>query len=423
MSKVLGIIAEYNPFHNGHLYHLETSKKLTDADYTVAIISGNFTQRGSTSIVDKWSKTKMALENGIDLVIELPVLYSISSAENFADGAIKILNSLGIVDYLSFGAETSDISILNNIANILCSEHEEYKNLLSIELEKGLSFPKARENALLDYIKNTDDNVPENRIIDFEKYSKVLSSPNNILGIEYLKALKKYKSSIKPVCISRFKSEYNSSSFSENIASATAIRELIKNKNFDTIKNVIPLESYSILMDCINSGCVAPDLNCFEKEIIYTLRKMSIEEIASIPDVSEGLEFSIKKAVNSCNNINEFLDIVKSKRYTITRLQRILLYALLGISKEDMQLSKKVGKPYIRVLGFNDNGKKLVSEIATKNPELKLITSVKKFVDSNSNKDLQIIFDKDVWATDVYSLAFKNNSLANLDFKNGVITF
>ena len=423
MSKVLGIIAEYNPFHNGHLYHLETSKKLTDADYTVAIISGNFTQRGSTSIVDKWSKTKMALENGIDLVIELPVLYSISSAENFADGAIKILNSLGIVDYLSFGAETSDISILNNIANILCSEHEEYKNLLSIELEKGLSFPKARENALLDYIKNTDDNVPENRIIDFEKYSKVLSSPNNILAIEYLKALKKYKSSIKPVCISRFKSEYNSSSFSENIASATAIRELIKNKNFDTIKNVIPLESYSILVDCINSGCIVPDLNCFEKEIIYTLRKMSIEEIASIPDISEGLEFSIKKAVNSCNNINEFLDIVKSKRYTITRLQRILLYALLGISKEDMQLSKKVGKPYVRVLGFNDNGKKLVSEIATKNPELKLITSVKKFVDSNSNKDLQIIFAKDVLATDVYSLAFKNNSLANLDFKNGVITF
>ena len=423
MSKVLGIIAEYNPFHNGHLYHLETSKKLTDADYTVAIISGNFTQRGSTSIVDKWSKTKMALENGIDLVIELPVLYSISSAENFADGAIKILNSLGIVDYLSFGAETSDISILNNIANILCSEHEEYKNLLSIELEKGLSFPKARENALLDYIKNTDDNVPENRIIDFEKYSKVLSSPNNILGIEYLKALKKYKSSIKPVCISRFKSEYNSSSFSENIASATAIRELIKNKNFDTIKNVIPLESYSILVDCINSGCVAPDLNCFEKEIIYTLRKMSIEEIFNLPDVSEGLEFSIKKAVNSCNNINNFLDIVKSKRYTVTRLQRILLYALLGISKEDIQLSKKVEKPYVRVLGFNDNGKKLVSEIATKNPKLKLITSVKKFVDSNSNKDLQIIFAKDVLATDVYSLAFKNNSLANLDFKNGVITF
>ncbi len=420
MHKVLGIIAEYNPFHNGHLYHLEASKKLTGANYTVAIISGNFTQRGSTSIVDKWSKTKMALENGIDLVIELPVLYSISSAENFADGAIKILNSLGIVDYLSFGAETSDISILNNIANILYSEPEEYKKLLSIELEKGLSFPKARENALLDYIKS---NILENNKSDFENYRKILSSPNNILGIEYLKALKKYNSSIKPMCISRFKAEYNSSNFSENIASATAIRELIKNKNFDAIKTVIPLESSSVLMDCINSGCVVPDLNYFEKEIIYTLRKMSIEEIANIPDVSEGLEFSIKKAANSCNNIYDFLDIVKSKRYTVTRLQRILLYALLGISKEDMQLSKKVEKPYIRVLGFNDNGKKLVSEIATKNPELKLITSVKKFVDSNSNKDLQIIFNKDILATDVYSLAFENNSLANLDFKNSVITF
>ena len=176
-------------------------------------------------------------------------------------------------------------------------------------------------------------------------------------------------------------------------------------------------------MDCINSGCVAPDLNCFEKEIIYTLRKMSIEEIFNLPDVSEGLEFSIKKAANSCNTINEFLNIVKSKRYTVTRLQRILLYALLNISKEDMQLSKQVEMPYVRVLGFNDNGKKLVSEIATKHPELKIITSVKKFVDGNSDKDLQVLFDKDILATNVYSLAFENNSLANLDFKNGVITF
>ena len=233
MSKVLGIIAEYNPFHNGHLHHLETSKKLTGADYTVAIISGNFTQRGSTSIIDKWSKAKMALENGIDLVIELPVLYSISSAENFADGAIKILNSLGIVDYLSFGAETSDISILNKIADILHLEPEEYKKLLSLELTNGLSFPKARENALINYIKNNANNIFENNESNFEKYKKVLSSPNNILGIEYLKALKKYKSSIKPICISRFATDYNSTELlkvdnfisncnSQNFASATA---------------------------------------------------------------------------------------------------------------------------------------------------------------------------------------------------------
>lgn len=418
MSKVLGIIAEYNPFHNGHLYHLKESKKATGAEYTVAIISGNFTQRGSTSIIDKWKKTKMALQNGVDLIIELPVLYSISSSENFAEGSIKILNSLGIIDFLSFGSETSDIKILNNFANILYDEPKEYKKILSNYLDTGLSFPKARENALLEYIKNSED-VNTN----FDNYKNLLSSPNNILGIEYLKALKKYKSSIKPVCIKRSGADYNSSDISINtsIASATAIRELIKNKNFNTIKTVMPEKSYSILADCINSGCIIPDLNCFEKEIIYVLRKMSIEEIANLPDVSEGLEFLIKKAVNSCNTLTELLNTIKSKRYTITRLQRILLYALLDISKKDMKLSKEVDSPYIRVLGFNDNGKKLISKIMDKNPNQPLITSVKKFVDNNSNASLQTMLNKDIFATNVYSLGFKNNSFANLDFKNGII--
>lgn len=418
MSTVLGIIAEYNPFHNGHLYHLKESKKATGAEYTVAIISGNFTQRGSTSIIDKWKKTEMALLNGVDLIIELPVLYSISSSENFAEGSIKILNSLGIIDFLSFGSETSDIKILNNFANILYDEPKEYKKILSNYLDTGLSFPKARENALLEYIKNFED-VNTN----FDNYKNILSSPNNILGIEYLKALKKYKSSIKPVCIKRSIADYNSSDISINtsIASATAIRELIKNKNFNTIKTVIPEKSYSILADCINSGCIIPDLNCFEKEIIYVLRKMSIKEIANLPDVSEGLEFLIKKTVNSCNTLTELLNTIKSKRYTITRLQRILLYALLDISKKDMKLSKEVDSPYIRVLGFNDNGKKLISKIMDKNPNQPLITSVKKFVDNNSNTSLQTMLNKDIFATNVYSLGFKNNSFANLDFKNGII--
>ena len=392
---------------------MQTSKSLINADYTVAIISGNFTQRGSTSIVDKWSKAKMALNNGIDLVIELPVLYSISSAENFADGAIKILNSLGIIDYLSFGAETTDINSLRTIADILRTEPPEYKNILSTELDKGLSFPKAREKALLEYTPSLNNKF----------FKNILSSPNNILGIEYLKALKKYNSTIKPLCIKRINAEYNSKNFSNNFGSATAIRELIKNNDFNTIKQLTPECTYSILADNLQNGSIVPEINIFEKEIIYNLRKMSIEQIANIPDVSEGLEFSIKKAANSCNNIKEFLDIIKSKRYTLTRLQRILLYVLLDISKEDIKLSKKIDTPYIRILGFTENGKKLVSEIASKNSSLPLITSVKKFVDSNSNKDLQIIFDKDVLATDVYSLAFENNSLANLDFKNSVITF
>lgn len=408
MSKVLGIIAEYNPFHNGHLYHLENSKKSTGCDYSIAIISGNFTQRGSTSLIDKWEKTKMALMNGIDLVIELPVLYSISSAENFAEGAIKILDSLKIIDYLSFGSETTDIKLLEKIANILYSEPKEYKNILSHELKKGVSFPKARENALMIYLCN------------IKTYTNILSSPNNILGIEYLKALRKYKSDIHPICIPRFEADYNSNNFSNNIASATAIRNLVKNKNFNIIRNLVPSSTYSVLIKNIENGHIVPDLNVFEKEIIYILRKMSIEEIANLPDVSEGLEFAIKNAANSCNNIIEFFNIIKSKRYTTTRIQRILLYALLGITKNDISISKNT-LPYIRILGFNKNGKNLISEIYKRNPKIQMITSVKKFFDTNSNNDLKHLLNKDIFATNVYTIGFEHNSLNNLDFKNGII--
>lgn len=420
MSKVLGVIAEYNPFHNGHLYHLQKSKELTNADYTIAIISGNFTQRGSTSVIDKWAKTQMALNNGIDLVIELPVLYSISSAENFADGAIKILSSLGIVDYLSFGSETSDIHLLNDISNILCDEPKDFKIALSEELKSGLSFPKARENALIKWFQLKDTISSSKLKNNNSTIRDILSSPNNILGIEYLKALHKYNSSIKPVCISRYEADYNSTTITNNIASATAIRNLILSKDYNTIKNLIPTSSYSTLTNCLNEGHIVPSLSCFEKEIIYVLRKMDIEEIANLPDVSEGLEYTIKKATNSCNTLSELINLVKSKRYTSTRIQRILLYALLGITKDDMEMSKNV-LPYVRVLGFNENGKFLLSEISAKNPDIALITSVKKFVDSNSDKVLLNMFDKDVFATDVYSIAFDNNSFGNLDFTNKIV--
>ena len=420
MSKVLGVIAEYNPFHNGHLYHLQKSKELTNADYTIAIISGNFTQRGSTSVIDKWAKTQMSLNNGIDLVIELPVLYSISSAENFADGAIKILSSLGIVDYLSFGSETSDIHLLNDISNILCDEPKDFKIALSEELKSGLSFPKAREYALIKWFQ-LKDNISSSKLKNNNSTIRdILSSPNNILGIEYLKALHKYNSSIKPVCISRYEADYNSTTITNNIASATAIRNLILSKDYNTIKNLIPTSSYSTLTNCLNEGHIVPSLSCFEKEIIYVLRKMDIEEIANLPDVSEGLEYTIKKATNSCNTLSELINLVKSKRYTSTRIQRILLYALLGITKDDMEMSKNV-LPYVRVLGFNENGKFLLSEISAKNPDIALITSVKKFVDSNSDKVLLNMFDKDVFATDVYSIAFDNNSFGNLDFTNKIV--
>lgn len=412
MSNVLGIISEYNPFHNGHLHHLNESKKISHSDYSIAIMTGNFTQRGEPSIVDKWSKTKMAIESGIDLVIELPTIYSISSAENFAEGAIKILDSLGIVDYLSFGSECDDISILSDVANVLYNEPDEYKTLLSHELSKGESFPKAREKALMMYLNNV------------RRFANVLSSPNNILGIEYLKVLLRQKSNIKPITIKREGSSHNDSivSRSSKIASATAIRNLCLSNDFSLLQNVMPNSSFEILSDSIKMGNIVKNLSAFDKEIIYTLRKMSVEEISNLPDVSEGLEFAIKSAANECNSVVELLSIVDTKRYTKTRFQRILLYAILGITKKDMQISKNI-KPYIRILGFNNKGKGILSEISKKNRKLELVSSVKKFMDKGPNKNLKLMMEKDIWATNVYTLGYDYESKANLDYTQKLITY
>ena len=364
---------------------------------------------GSASIIDKWSKAKMAIKCGFDLVVELPTIYAISSAENFADGAVKILDSMKVVDYLSFGTETQNFKALDIISTILCDEPREYKNILQHELKKGLSYPKARQNALMMYLH------------DITNYTNILSSPNNILGIEYMKALKKHNSNIVPVPIERFEAEYHSNKVNGNIASSTAIRNIIKNDNLPILKKLLPDESFSILIDNLKTGHIVPDITAFEKLIIYNLRKMPLSEIQNLPDVSEGLEHSIKQTANSCNSINEFLNIIKSKRYTNTRLQRILLYSLLNITKKDMDISKKI-TPYIRVLGFNNKGKYLISEIAKANPKLDIITSVKKYIDTSNNKNNKILLEKDIWATNVYTIGYEDDSWSNLDYTHKIVT-
>lgn len=409
MKKVLGIIAEYNPFHNGHLYHLNESKKLTNSDITVAVIGGNFTQRGDTSIIDKWSKTKMALENGVDLVIELPTIYSISSAENFANGAIKILNSLGIVDYISFGTECADISILKDIALLLAEEPPLFKSTLSSYLNEGLSFPLARQKAIETFFNNDP------------KYLNIISSPNNILGIEYLKALKSVSSNITPVCISRSKTNYNDNVCLENIASATAIRQAILNDNKD-LGNLMPKESFHILESKKND--FVSSISCFEKEILYKFRTMSIVDIQNLPDVSEGLEFSLKTASLQANTLSSFFENVKSKRYTLTRLQRICLYAILNISKYDMDISRN-NIPYVRILGFNDVGKSILSDIKEFNPNISLVTSTKKFIDGNfdNNPNYQLMFNKDILASNIYTLACQSTFLGNQDYTQKICIY
>ena len=412
-NRVLGIIAEYNPFHTGHMYHLQKAKEQSGAQYCICVMSGNFVQRGNTSIVNKWKKAEMALLNGVDLVIELPTIYSVASAEGFSLGAIKLLNNLKIVDAISFGTETSDFAALNNISSIVNEEPMKYKSILNSELKKGLSFPKARENALMLYLN------------DNKRYDNILNTPNNILAIEYLKALKKIKSTIQPIPIKREKVYYNDNVIVDEFASATAIRKLLKNEEFSEIRKVVPKSTYQILKKETELGNVVLDLSRYEKEIIYNLRRMTVSEIAELPDVNEGLEHSLKNAANYSNDITNLINIVKTKRYTVTRIQRILICALLGITKRDVGMAKKA-EPYIRVLGFNEKGKELISRINKQNPKATVITSVKKFQDkNNNNKNSKIykrLLDIDIFSTNVYTMACKSESLANLDYtKNMVI--
>ena len=406
MSKILGVISEYNPMHNGHVYQLKESKKIVNPDFSVCIMSGNFMERGDTAIISKWARTKAALENGFDMVIELPTIYSISSAENFASGAVKILNSLNSDVTLSFGSECGDIEVLNSFAKILLEEPPEYITMLQHELAKGLPFPKARENALLLYLN------------DIRKSAHVLSEPNNILGIEYLKQIQKTKNKINAITIKRVGTGYNNLDVAGEFASATAIRELLTQQK--SVKKFMPASSYEILKEECAVGNFVLALSEFEKEIIYRIRSMTISELSNVPDVSEGLEHKIKNAADSCNKLDDLIFMIKSKRYTLTRIHRVLLYILLGITKDDYSNSKKV-TPYIRVLGVSNYGKTLLSELSLEK-KLNVITSVKDFLNKNNNRILNNMLIKDIHASNIYTLAYKKNSTANLDFTQKLIT-
>ena len=299
-----------------------------------------------------------------------------------------------------------NLSVLEQFANIFYNEPKEYLTILNHELEKGLSYPKARENAILFYLG------------DVRKYSNILSSPNNILAIEYLKAIKKLKSNILPITIKRIGTEYNSLDINGNFASGAAIRNFINNNQ--DIEDLLPSTSYEILSSNIKYGKFLNNIKCFEKEIIYTLRKMDINEIANLQDVSEGLEYLVKKAVNNCNNLEDLINSIKSKRYTRSRIQRILLYSLLNITKKDIQDSYKI-KPYIRILGVSNKGKNLLSEINNKKFKYPVITSVKKFIDENNSKTFANILEKDILASNIYTLGYEYDSKANLDYTNKLI--
>ena len=409
--KVCGIIAEYNPFHNGHAYHIEKTKEVTNCDAIVAIMSGNFVQRGAPALFDKWTRTEMALKNGIDLVIELPTYYATSSAEFFAQGSVGLLDSLGIVDSLSFGAKTTDLDALKRVANVLYLEPNDYKTMLQNELKKGLSFPIARSNALKNFIKKEYD----------AKYiSEILLDANNVLGIEYLKALMYNNSPIVPNIIQRKGEDYNSTNIVDGVCSATAIRKLLEKQEIEILQDVMPKESFDILNTELLSGKQPMNIEKYEKEIFYILRRSLANDLFELADVSEGLENVLKKASNETTEIEKLIDMMKSKRYTRTRIQRILLHALLNITKDEVN-NYKYNPQYIRVLGFTKTGEKLLTQIYNKS-NLPIVTSVSKFLKS-ANETGRRMIEKDILATNIYTLGYEIPAYrkSNLDYTKQIV--
>ncbi len=409
--RVCGIVAEYNPFHNGHKYQIEKIKEETNCDAIVAVMSGNFIQRGLPALFDKWTRTKMALQNGVDLVIELPTYYAVSSAEYFATGSVGTLNALGIINDICFGANTTDLDTLKRIANVLFLEPEGFKKLLHSELKHGASFPIARSNALKNFLKKEYD----------AKYiADILLDSNNILAIEYLKALQYLNSNINPLVIKRKGGSYNSLEVIDNICSATAIREKLLKNDVENLAEVMPESCYSLIDSEIINGKAPMYLNAFEREILYGFRKASTEDLLRLNDVSEGLENTLKKVSNEKFTLDEFIEEMKSKRYTKTRIQRLALNSLLDIKRADVEAYKH-NVQYIRVLGFNKTGEKLLGKIYN-TAKLPIITNLPKFMKIATESQKKML-DKDILATNIYTLGYQVPAYrkSNLDYTMPVI--
>ena len=405
----LGVIVEYNPFHNGHLHHIEEAKKLTGATHVVGVMSGSFVQRGGPALIDKWSRASVAVDCGVDLVLELPVVFSSQSAEIFAKGSISTLEKTGVIDYIVFGSESNSIENIYTVAKALAYESDNFKALLKEKLQLGISYPKAREEALKSL-----------------GITNLSSTSNDILGIEYVKQLITLKSSIKPLSIQRTGSEYNSLDLVGKISSATAIREFIKNqksdfnkknpenetKDFSYIDNFMPEHTSLMLSTLIKKG-----INPIFDEDFFNLIRFEIlkskDALKDIYEIEEGLENRIYNLALKSSDFNDLIFSLKTKRYTLTRLRRILFNILIGIQKKDMEMliNDKSPAPYFRVLSFNQKGREILKKISTNSnaPIINKVASYKPIYDSE-----RMIFKYDTMSTRIYNLIY-NSNLNSLD--------
>lgn len=397
--KSIGIVAEYNPFHNGHSYHLTETKKIIGDLPVVAVMSGNFVQRGLPALADKWSRASIAVKNGIDLVLELPTVFACRSAEYFARGAIALLAGTGCVTHLSFGCETSDIDLLKEAAKIACDDAFYCKDGLT----QGLSYAAAAGTALT-------KNNPE--------LSKVVVQPNNILAIEYLKQISMLKTELIPVPINRISAMYNDQEITGNIASATAIRrEFLKNGLNQIITRVVPEPTCTDLVNLASENRLGYDQKNLDLLLLYLLRQMTPQEIARRCECSEGLENKITKAA-AASCWAEAVSMIKSKRYPETRINRLLLQIILSTPEITFNNAIADKPSYLRILAFNERGRKLLKTMKNTST-LPIINKLGKnaFYGLEKNTDFSSSLKIDLSASNIFNLLQGNPMPHPIDFK------
>lgn len=397
--KVNGIIAEYNPFHNGHLYQLEKSLAQNNADFTVIVMSGNFVQRGAPALLDKHARTEMALKNGADLVLELPALYATASAEYFATGAVSLLDKLGVVTNLCFGSESGDIDLLMSIADILSNESEAYSATLKRFLRQGFSYPNARNWALVQHYPHLNE------------HQKVFSSPNNILGIEYCKAILLRQSKMTPFTVKRTGSDYHSRETDLHTCSALAIRQaLFERGNVNQICSHMPESAGEILISHLTKTALIHS-NDFSSLLYYKLLMEKENGYEKYLDVSADLSDRISNRLTEFINYEDFCDLLKTKDMTHTRISRCLLHILLNITNEDMAFGKSLDYvPYARVLGFRKDSTALLSAIKEHSsiPMITKLADAEKILDETAYQLLK----KDILTSEIYQAAVAGKSKA-----------
>ena len=374
--KIVGLITEYNPFHNGHLYHIKEAKRITGADTAIVVMSGDYVQRGVPAIMPKRLRAEMALKCGASAVFELPVCYATGSAEYFALGAVSLLDSLGVVDYICFGSECNDLDALSHIADILIREPHDYRILLKNNLKKGSSFPSARQNAMLEYTKNP-------------AYASLLNDPNNILGIECLKAMKKLNSPVSPFTIQRKGSHYHDKSIDAGrFSSASAIRSLLaysgsaisteqmggsfENTSFSSIlgdlEEQVPSSCLALLKDYHRVEYPVYQ-NDFSLLLKYKLLNKTPDTLPRYMDVSEELANRICDRLDNFFNYKQFAELIKTREVTQTRVNRALLHIMLGTKKNDVEEYIESGRHfYARLIGYRKDNEKLISHISKASP-------------------------------------------------------